>query len=122
MKTIFRKGNKRKWVTMDKGFLESPSLSLKAKGLMAYLLSLPDDWETHPTEIEKHSMDGITAIRAAFKELTDAKYIHYQVERDGKAQIIRGIYLVYETPHLGNLDLGNLKQGNRTLLSTNGTK
>jgi len=97
MKTIFRKGNKKKWVTLDKAFLESEKLSWKAKGLLAYLLSLPDDWDTHPTEIEQHATDGITSTRATFRELIKAGYIKYTSERNDKKQIVRGIYLIYET-------------------------
>ena len=98
MKTIFRKGNKQRWVTLDKGFLENPALSLKAKGLLAYLLSLPNDWETHPTEVERHSLDGIKSTRVAFGELERNKYIRYVVERDEKGKITRGIYYIYELP------------------------
>ena len=98
MKTIFRKGNKQRWVTLDKGFLENPALSLKAKGLLAYLLSLPNDWETHPTEIEEHSSDGIDSTRAAFGELERNEYIRHVVERDEKGKITRGIYYICELP------------------------
>lgn len=51
-------------------------LSLKSVGLLALMLSLPDDWvfsETGLASIAEH--DGLCAIRSAVKELTDAGYI-----------------------------------------------
>jgi len=64
-----------KWVVLDKEFLNNPDLSFKAKGVLAYLLSMPDDWEIHIKEIAKHSPEGISAITSAFKELMKYKYL-----------------------------------------------
>lgn len=70
------------YVMIDKRPLQDPSLTCKAKGLLAYLLSLPDDWEVHVDEVVTHFKDGRDSIRSAFKELRDAGYA--KLERNPK--------------------------------------
>jgi len=63
-------------VQIQKGFtilsnsvLENPNLSFKAKGLWAYCMSRPDNWQFHVTHLATISKDGIDAIYSAIKEL-----------------------------------------------------
>ena len=78
--------------------LKDTNLSWKAKGLLAYLLSLPDDWQIYESEIVKHAKDGIDSTRTAIKELIDAGYIERQRVRDEKGRLST----VYESPiHIG---------------------
>jgi len=78
--------------------LQDSTISFKAKGLLAYLLSLPDDWQIHLKEIAKHSTDKITAIRTATKELVEAGYIVYECKRDANGRFLSHEYLVHEHP------------------------
>ena len=64
------------FVTMDKGFLENPGLSWKAKGLLAYLLSKPDNWKVVINDLASHSTDGKAAIYSGLAELM--KHGHYR--------------------------------------------
>ncbi|API89404.1 hypothetical protein BKP56_09120 [Marinilactibacillus sp. 15R] len=68
--------------------LRDSSLSLKAKGLLAYMLSLPDDWVFYETELVKHSIDGKASVRSGLRELEGNGYLIKQQERssDGKFQ------------------------------------
>lgn len=107
-------------------FLKDKSLSLKGKGLLAYLLSLPNDWSVYATELATRHKDGITAIYSAISELEHKGYIKRERQRvKGK---LKGIhYIVSETPILENLNLENLKQEkpnqeNQVLISTNDNK
>lgn len=55
--------------------LRDKNLSLKAKGLLSYMLSLPDDWVFYESELTKHSRDGRDAHRSALRELQDNGYL-----------------------------------------------
>src|SRR5699024_6165517 len=56
----------------------------KAKGLMAYMLSKPDDWTFYLSELEKHSIDGNSSLRSGFKELQDNGYVTRDRKRESE--------------------------------------
>ena len=64
------------FVMMDKGFLENSGLSWKAKGMLAYLLSKPDNWKVIVKDLVSHSTDGKSAIYSGLNELKELG--HYQ--------------------------------------------
>lgn len=97
-KKIFRVIKNKNFVVLDKGFLSNKNLSAKAKGILAYLLSLPDDWKISINELVRHFKDGKKAIRSGIKELIDAGYIVYETLRDSAGRYSGGIYFVFETP------------------------
>lgn len=74
MQRIKRKRSSDNFTILNNEFLRDESLSLKAKGLLAYILSLPDDWKIYFEEIEKHHKDGKSSLRAAWKELEENGY------------------------------------------------
>jgi hypothetical protein len=63
------------YVVLDKGFLDAPALSWKAKGLLAYLLARPNDWQVREADLVAHATDGRDSVRSALKELKGAGYI-----------------------------------------------
>ena len=73
------------------------SLSLKAKGLLCQLLSLPDSWNFSETGLTKVVSDGRDSIRSAIKELEGAGYLHRERVRE-KGKMGKMIYHIYETP------------------------
>lgn len=76
-----------------------PRLSWRAKGLLWYLLGLPDDWEIYTSEITQHATDGLTGTRSAITELMDAGYITRSGRRrNKKGQLAEYDYTVYEDP------------------------
>ncbi|PKN93953.1 MAG: hypothetical protein CVU44_06005 [Chloroflexi bacterium HGW-Chloroflexi-6] len=134
--TIFRviKNPENPFVMMDKRALALPSLSYKAKGILAYLLSRPDNWIINIADVVNHSPDGDYAVRSGIKELITAGYVRRKVERNEKQQIIRWVMEVYEQPipadeqdensepepdrgnlHLGYPDVGNCDINNKEL-------
>lgn len=98
--TIFRTNKpSNPYAQIDKAMLEAPGLSFKAKGILAYLLSRPDGWETNLTDLKNHSTDKETALRTGIKELLQAKYLkRIQIRENGK--IVKWLYEVYESPLL----------------------
>jgi hypothetical protein len=125
MKKIVVK-KKTDYTVISNVFLRDEKLSLKSKGLLAYVLSLPNDWVLYVTELSNHHKDGTSAIYSAFKELIEHGYVRRKRERiDGK---LKGIdYIISETPILENLNDENLNQEilnqeNQALLNTNNNK
>jgi hypothetical protein len=90
---------------MNKTPIQSPGLSWAAKGLLAYLISLPDDWELHISELYgggKHgsrSSSGKKATEASMQELIKAGFVVKTV-LSGKDYRRGTTYTVYEDPDL----------------------
>jgi len=98
--TIFRvaKNKDNPYVMIDKRPLENTLLSWKAKGLLAYLLSRPDDWEIILGDLIKRSTDGESAVRSALKELRSIGHVRYLARERIKGQVGRAIWEVHEVP------------------------
>ena len=62
------------FVMMDKSFLEDIRLSYKAKGILAYLLSKPDNWKVIVGNLVNYSTDGKASVYAGLKELKECGY------------------------------------------------
>ena len=117
MKSILRVHKNRNFSVVCNEVAKNPNLSAKAKGLMFYLFTLPDDWQIYEMELIKHFTDGRDSIRSAIKELTLAGYIkkHQKRSPDGK---FRGYqYHVMESVNQPLLE--NPISVNPTLLNTN---
>ena len=59
------------FVVIDKGFLDDDRLSFKAKGILAYLLSKPNDWKVIVGNLVAQSKDGKASVYAGLKELKE---------------------------------------------------
>ena len=97
---IFRvvKEKSNPYVVLNKGFLNDESLSFRAKGILAYLLSKPDNWQVYQKQLERASKDGRERIRAAVKELIDANYIMRTRRRTEDGRFAGWEYAVHEVP------------------------
>ena len=71
-------------------------LSLKAKGLLSQMLSLPEDWDYTLAGLSHINREKIDAIREAVKELAKAGYIVRRRERDEKGRLRGADYVIYE--------------------------
>ena len=87
------------FVMLDKGFLEDERLSFKAKGILAYLLSKPDNWKVIVKDLINHSNEGKSAIYSGLSELKKAGYYKKEPVRDGKGIIIYWESVIYECPN-----------------------
>lgn len=98
MKGIVRVKKTTDFVVMDKTALQDERLSWKAKGLIAYLLSKPDDWSVYVAHLLKQSPDGRDAVYSGLKELEQAGYLVRTRRHDAQGRF-RGVeYLIYERP------------------------
>ena len=73
-------------------------LSLKAKGLLSVMFSLPKDWDCTITGLAYISKEGISAISATIKELEAAGYITRERIRNEAGQLKDMKYTIHETP------------------------
>lgn len=76
-------------------FLKDPSVSMKAKGLLSFLLSLPSDWVIYKTKLSEYFLDGKDSISSAWDELETLGYIQ-SIRIIGSDGLSRGFnYIVY---------------------------
>jgi len=97
VKKIFRVVKRKDFVVLDKSFLLNQNLSAKAKGILAYLLSLPENWNISVRELSKHFKDGRDSIKSGLRELMREGYVVYKTIRSKYGKFERGVYFVYET-------------------------
>lgn len=99
--TILRvKKKTANFVILDNTFLNDTRLPLKAKGLLAYLLSRPDDWHVYIDHLVKQSPDGRDAIYGALKSLKELGYVIMDQPRKVNGKFSAREYLVFETPQI----------------------
>lgn len=73
-------------------------LSMKAKGIMSYMLSRPTGWQFYSSEIGKHSRDGRESIQAGLKELERFGYLKRTRVKDEKGRFVRIEWFVDDNP------------------------
>ena len=83
---------------MSNHHLRNKELTLKAKGLLSQMLSLPEDWDYTLAGLSHINREKIDAIREAVKELEKAGYIVRSRERDEKGRLRGADYVIYEQP------------------------
>ena len=95
---VFRVERTHNYTVMSNHHLRDKGLSLKAKGLLSQMLSLPEDWDYTLAGLAKINAEGRDAIRAAVQELERAGYIRRSRVRDGKGCLRGTEYVIYERP------------------------
>ena len=83
--SVFRVEKTKGYTVMSNHHLRNHTLSLKAKGLLSQMLSLPDDWDYTLQGLAQINKESIDAIREAVRELERAGYINRSRERDERA-------------------------------------
>ena len=71
---VFRIEKTRDFTVMSNHHLRNPRLSLKAKGLLSLMLSLPEDWDYTTKGLAYICKDGIDAISTTLRELEEQGY------------------------------------------------
>ena len=97
---VFRIERTRDYTVMSNHHLRNRALSLKAKGLLSMMLSLPDDWNYTTRGLAKICKEGVDAIGGALRELEGAGYIVRHQLRDRQGRISDTEYVIYEQPQL----------------------
>lgn len=95
---IFRVEKTKDFTLMSNHHLRNKALSLKAKGLLSLMLSLPDTWDYTLKGLASICSEGIDAIRTAVKELEQHGYIVRKQLRGENGRIRDMEYIIYERP------------------------
>lgn len=116
---VFRVERNKGYTVMSNHHLRNKELSLKAKGLLSQMLSLPEDWDYTLKGLSLINRESIDAIRTAVWELEKAGYITRRQGRDEKGKMAAIEYTIYEqpqnTPELERPILENPTTGNPVL-------
>ena len=116
---VFRVERNKGYTVMSNHHLRNKDLTLKAKGLLSQMLSLPEDWDYTLAGLSHINRESIDAIRTAVWELEKAGYITRRQGRDEKGKMAAIEYTIFEQPQtppeLENPILENPTTGNPIL-------
>ena len=114
---FLRKEHKENYTCISNDVFKS-DLSLKARGMLCTMLSLPDDWEFSENGLQAILKDGQTSVRSAIKELESAGFLSRTRERDENGRMGKCVWIVCDYPRFENPNLVNSNLGNEPQLST----
>ena len=95
---VFRIEKTRDYTVMSNHHLRDKSLSLKAKGLLSLMLSLPEEWDYTTKGLARICKDGVDSICAGVRELEEHGYVIRQRVRNPNGQLGAIEYTILEQP------------------------
>lgn len=122
---VFRIEKNKNFTVMSNYHLRDTRLSLKAKGLLSLMLSLPDNWDYSLNGLNAICVENETAIKSGLDELKENGYLRVDkiLPNATESKRIEYIYNIYEQPienqGVENLGVENLALENHTQLNTN---
>ncbi len=116
--SVFKIEKNKNYTIMSNYHLRDRNLSYKAKGLLSFMLSLPEDWDYSINGLVAISKEGIKAVRNILQELQNCGYLIIEKKQNEIGQF-EYEYLIYETPHSqkGDMELGDVEKD--TQINTN---
>jgi len=91
----------RSFTVISNEVFQDKRLSWKARAILAYLLTKPDDWELSIADLVKQSgKDGRDSVRAGLRELQELGYMVFEQSRDKRGRKGLGAWTIYESPVL----------------------
>jgi len=112
---VFRIEKTRDYTVMANHHLRNTRLSLKEKGLLSLMLSLPEDWDYTTRGLAKICKDGVDSICSAVNELEEHGYVIRERIRNAKGQLTDIQYTILEQPKPPLPEQGKPKQENPVL-------
>ena len=116
---VIRVNKTKDYTVMANYHFRDKNLSLKAKGLLSMMLSLPDGWGYSIEGLVKLSSDGRASVMAALNELEKFNYLKRSRSRDLSGKLGEAVYDIFEQPKSDFPTLEKPTLENRTLLNTN---
>lgn len=95
---VFRVEKSADYTVMSNYHLRDTGLSLKAKGLLSQMLSLPKEWDYTLSGLARINKESKDAIRSAVKELEQAGYINRRQTMDADGKFAGNEYVIHELP------------------------
>ena len=105
--SVFRVERTKGYTVMSNYHLRDNNLSLKSKGLLSQMLSLPEEWDYTLSGLARINKEGKDSIRTSVIELERAGYIHREQSRNENGSFSANVYVIYEQPMLGAPSSGN---------------
>ena len=96
--SVIRVEKNNNYTMMNNHHFRNRSLSLKAKGVMSLMLSLPDDWDYTIKGLATLSKDGVDSVRSALKELEEQGYLTMKRVRNEQGHLTSTEYVLKEIP------------------------
>ena len=96
---VFRVDKSRDYTVLSNHIFKDRTLSAKAKGLLAEMLSLPENWDYTLKGLTYLFSDGLDSVRQGIRELEEHGYVVRERKRDEKGRLGEMEYVIYETPH-----------------------
>jgi DnaD/phage-associated family protein len=123
---VIRVEKTKNYTVMSNYHLRDKNLSLKAKGLLSFMLSLPEEWDYSVKGLVSCLKEGRDGVQAALMELEQCGYLKRERARTAEGRLSGAIYTVYEQPMTENPAQEKPAQekpaqGNRTQINTKGT-
>lgn len=103
---VFKIEKTKNYTVMSNYHLQDKNLSYKAKGLLSFMLSLPEDWDYSLAGLVSVSKENIKAIRTILNELKDNGYLAIEQDR-GEKGYYKYNYIIYEQPIIIEKDKDN---------------
>ncbi|WP_287586102.1 DUF6017 domain-containing protein [Mogibacterium sp.] len=120
---VFRVEKNKGYTVMSNHHLRNKELTLKAKGLLSQMLSLPENWDYTLAGLSHIKREKIDAIREVVKEQEQVGYIVRSQTRDEKGRLRGADYVIYEQPPASDLPtLENPTQLNKDIQKTDLSK
>lgn len=103
---IIRREKNTNYSVISNECFKDISISARAKGIYAYVMTLPDDWKISKKELYKHFSEGEKALDTAFNELKDKGYVEVKTEKKANGHFAGSEYIFYEfsTNNTNNLN------------------
>ncbi|MEB8798857.1 DNA-binding protein, partial [Bacillus cereus] len=101
---IVRVEKNKNYSVVNNTGLRDERLSWKAKGILAYILTLPDDWVFYREELATHAKDGLDSLRSGMKELKEYGYLQRIPIRNDKNKIVSWETVIHEVPQVEPLE------------------
>ena len=98
MAEYFRVERTEGFTVMSVFHLRDKTLSMRAKGLLSFILQLPPDWKFSTRGLAANMKDGVDAVTETLRELERAGYIARRRLRDEKGHYKDTMYTIYEKP------------------------
>jgi len=109
---------KNRYAVIPNELLNNENISLKAKGLFAFIQSKPDNWNFSKERIAKQLKEGVASIKAAFKELKEFGYLQTSPTKDSEGKFIGYDYILDDNPKGGKtVGAKTEPSGNHTSIS-----
>jgi len=107
---IIRSHKDKNFTTFSNSVLQNENLSWEARGMLCYLISLPENWETHVTELSNRSPAGYAKNKRILAELEASGHILRSQKRGEDGRFLDWIFDIYDEPQAVTDDAGEARR------------